>query len=260
MAEKIQMIALSPTMEEGTIVKWQKKEGDSVSSGDVLCEVETDKATMDYESTQEGTLLKIVRGDGSSSKVGEAIGIIGEKGEDVSDLVKSIKAGSGPAAAEKAAAAEPEKEQEAPHPRRKPPHPKARTGSARQLLPNSVPQRPRRAEVLPLQHPGWSRRARLRARLQVRRGTTSGRFGEPVPKAGLSGAMWKASIPPKRHRSHRPDRPQFLRRRPAGTSTFRLPASAPSLHGDSPSPNSALPITTSNPPLRWRGSSRPGRC
>jgi pyruvate dehydrogenase E2 component (dihydrolipoamide acetyltransferase) len=100
-------------MEEGTIVKWQKKEGDSVSSGDVLCEVETDKATMDYESTQEGTLLKIVRGDGSSSKVGEAIGIIGEKGEDVSDLVKSIEAGSGPAAAEKAAAAEPEKAQKA---------------------------------------------------------------------------------------------------------------------------------------------------
>ncbi len=90
MADKILMIALSPTMEEGSIVKWHKKEGDQVKSGDVLCEVETDKATMDYESTQEGTLLKIVRGEGSASKVGEAIGIIGEKGEDVSSLVKSI--------------------------------------------------------------------------------------------------------------------------------------------------------------------------
>ncbi|HUX13770.1 MAG TPA: dihydrolipoamide acetyltransferase family protein, partial [Spirochaetia bacterium] len=70
-----------------------KKEGEQVKSGDVLCEVETDKATMDYESTQEGTLLKIVRGEGSASKVGEAIGIIGEKGEDVSALVSSIAAG-----------------------------------------------------------------------------------------------------------------------------------------------------------------------
>lgn len=90
MADKILMIALSPTMEEGSIVKWHKKEGDQVTSGDVLCEVETDKATMDYESTQEGTLLKIVIGEGGSAPVGQTIGIIGEKGEDISGLVKSI--------------------------------------------------------------------------------------------------------------------------------------------------------------------------
>ncbi|MFW6313360.1 MAG: biotin/lipoyl-containing protein, partial [Spirochaetota bacterium] len=78
MAEQVLMTALSPTMEEGTIVSWNKSEGDTVSSGDLLCEVETDKATMDYESTQEGTLLKIVRGEGSSSKVGEVIAILGE--------------------------------------------------------------------------------------------------------------------------------------------------------------------------------------
>ncbi|MFW6234279.1 MAG: pyruvate dehydrogenase complex dihydrolipoamide acetyltransferase [Spirochaetota bacterium] len=86
MAEKVMMIALSPTMEDGSIVSWSKKEGDSVSAGDVLCEVETDKATMDYESTQEGTLLKIVKGEGSSAKVGETIAIIGEEGEDISGL------------------------------------------------------------------------------------------------------------------------------------------------------------------------------
>ena len=56
MAEKILMLALSPTMETGMIVKWLKNEGDNVSSGDVLCEVETDKTTMDYESTTEGVL------------------------------------------------------------------------------------------------------------------------------------------------------------------------------------------------------------
>ncbi|TVR89543.1 MAG: pyruvate dehydrogenase complex dihydrolipoamide acetyltransferase [Spirochaetaceae bacterium] len=88
MAEKILMTALSPTMEEGTIVSWSKKEGDTVGAGDVLCEVETDKATMDYEATQEGTLLKIVLQEGSGAKVGETIGIIGEEGEDYGDLLK----------------------------------------------------------------------------------------------------------------------------------------------------------------------------
>ncbi len=110
MADKILMIALSPTMEEGSIVKWHKKEGDKVSSGDVLCEVETDKATMDYESTQEGTLLKIVRGEGSSAPVGQTIGIIGEKGEDIAELVKSLSSeadAKAPAVEEKAAEAAP---------------------------------------------------------------------------------------------------------------------------------------------------------
>lgn len=82
-------------MEEGTIVSWSKKEGESVSAGDVLCEVETDKATMDYEATQEGTLLKIIQGDGSTAKVGEVIGIIGEEGEDIAALVEeAASAGS----------------------------------------------------------------------------------------------------------------------------------------------------------------------
>ncbi len=95
MAEKVLMLALSPTMEEGTIVKWNKKEGDTISSGDVLCEVETDKATMDYESIQEGTLLKIVKGDGEGAKVEDPIAIIGEKGEDVSELLKEIESSGG---------------------------------------------------------------------------------------------------------------------------------------------------------------------
>ena len=74
MAEKVLMLALSPTMEEGTIVKWNKKEGDAISTGDVLCEVETDKATMEYESIQEGTLLKILVEEGKVS------GVVTDKG------------------------------------------------------------------------------------------------------------------------------------------------------------------------------------
>ncbi len=91
MAEKVLMIALSPTMEEGTIANWVKQEGDTVSTGDVLCEVETDKATMDYESIQEGTLLKILVPEGDSAAVERPIAIIGEAGEDIDDLVQEAK-------------------------------------------------------------------------------------------------------------------------------------------------------------------------
>lgn len=115
MAEQVLMTALSPTMEEGTIVSWNKHEGDEVKPGDLMCEVETDKATMDYESTQDGTLLKILRGDGESAAVGDVIAILGKEGEDVSELVKEAEAATASAEAEggespeTGAVAEPEK-------------------------------------------------------------------------------------------------------------------------------------------------------
>lgn len=87
MAEKLLMLALSPTMETGIISKWNKKEGEQVASGDVLCEVETDKAVMEYESPGDGTLLKIVMAEGDSAGVGDLIGILGEEGEDISALL-----------------------------------------------------------------------------------------------------------------------------------------------------------------------------
>lgn len=93
MAEKIVMLALSPTMETGTIAKWNINEGDSFSSGDVICEVETDKATMDYESPSDGTLLKIVAKQGKKVKVGETIAISGESGEDISEFLKEVSGG-----------------------------------------------------------------------------------------------------------------------------------------------------------------------
>ena len=92
MAERVLMLALSPTMETGTIVNWTKNEGDQVKEGDILCEVETDKATMEYESQNEGTLLKIVVAAGKEAAVGQAIAIIGDEGEDVQPVLKAIKA------------------------------------------------------------------------------------------------------------------------------------------------------------------------
>jgi pyruvate dehydrogenase E2 component (dihydrolipoamide acetyltransferase) len=71
-------------MEEGTITRWHKKEGDQVASGDLLCEVETDKATMEYESVNRGTLLAILVSDGGRARVGAAIAVVGKPGEDIS--------------------------------------------------------------------------------------------------------------------------------------------------------------------------------
>jgi pyruvate dehydrogenase E2 component (dihydrolipoamide acetyltransferase) len=92
MAEKVLMLALSPTMEDGTIVSWHKGEGDTVGNGEVLCEVETDKATMDYESMQEGTLLKILVGEGETAKVEQPIAVIGEEGENIDEMLAEIEA------------------------------------------------------------------------------------------------------------------------------------------------------------------------
>ena len=124
MAEKVLMLALSPTMETGTIAKWQKQEGETVDSGAVLCEVETDKAVMDYESTLEGVLLKILLPEGGEASVGEPIAIIGEEGEDISDLLAEITSEaeksappsktSEPSSEGKAEAALPQKESAAP--------------------------------------------------------------------------------------------------------------------------------------------------
>ncbi|TMJ19186.1 MAG: pyruvate dehydrogenase complex E1 component subunit beta [Alphaproteobacteria bacterium] len=85
MAIELKMPALSPTMEEGTLAKWLVKEGDTVSAGDILAEIETDKATMEFEAVDEGRIAKIVVPEGSDGvKVGEVIAIMGEEGEAVS--------------------------------------------------------------------------------------------------------------------------------------------------------------------------------
>jgi len=95
-AEKVFMIALSPTMEEGTILSWKKKVGDQVKMDEALCEVETDKASMEYLSSQEGTLLAIVKDVGTSAKVADMIAVIGEPGEDFSALIASVPAPATP--------------------------------------------------------------------------------------------------------------------------------------------------------------------
>ncbi|KPM32577.1 Dihydrolipoamide acetyltransferase component of pyruvate dehydrogenase complex [Croceitalea dokdonensis DOKDO 023] len=87
MAEVINMPRLSDTMEEGTVAKWLKQVGDKVEEGDILAEIETDKATMEFESFNEGTLLHIGIAEGEGAPVDTLLAIIGEEGEDISGLI-----------------------------------------------------------------------------------------------------------------------------------------------------------------------------
>ncbi|QBA64906.1 pyruvate dehydrogenase complex dihydrolipoamide acetyltransferase [Muriicola soli] len=87
MAEIVNMPRLSDTMEEGTVAKWLKKVGDKIEEGDILAEIETDKATMEFESFHEGTLLHIGIAEGDGAPVDSLLAIIGEEGEDISALL-----------------------------------------------------------------------------------------------------------------------------------------------------------------------------
>jgi len=95
MAEVVKMPKMSDTMTEGVIAKWHKKVGDKVSSGDLIAEVETDKATMDFESYQEGTLLYIGPKEGEAVPVDAVIAVLGEEGEDYKALLNGASEDSG---------------------------------------------------------------------------------------------------------------------------------------------------------------------
>ena len=107
MAKIIGLPKLSPTMEEGTLVAWIKKEGDEVDVDDLLAEVETDKATMEFRSFDRGVLLKILVPEGETLEPDVPVAIIGKAGEDVSELLAQVAAGSESAAVATESAAEP---------------------------------------------------------------------------------------------------------------------------------------------------------
>jgi pyruvate dehydrogenase E2 component (dihydrolipoyllysine-residue acetyltransferase) len=123
MASEIPLPALSPTMTEGKILKWLKKEGDSISSGEAIAEVETDKSNLEVEAFDDGVLLKILVPEGETGKVGSPIAVIGQKGEKVEAAAapKAATPAPAPAAAPpkpapKPAAATPEARREQPQP------------------------------------------------------------------------------------------------------------------------------------------------
>ncbi len=104
----ILMPALSPTMEKGNLAKWLKKEGDAVKTGDVIAEIETDKATMEYEAVDDGTMAKIVVPEGTQDvAVNQLIAVLAQEGEDVKAAAAAAGKGAPPAAAPRAPAAAP---------------------------------------------------------------------------------------------------------------------------------------------------------
>lgn len=109
MAEIIKMPKLSDTMEEGVVAKWHKNVGDKVDDGELLAEIETDKATMEYESFQEGVILYHGVEEGQAAAVDAILAIVGEKGEDYSSLLNGGSATSEPVIEEKTNTATPEK-------------------------------------------------------------------------------------------------------------------------------------------------------
>ncbi|QBF32260.1 pyruvate dehydrogenase complex dihydrolipoamide acetyltransferase [Thalassococcus sp. S3] len=114
MPTEILMPALSPTMEEGTLAKWLVKEGDTVNSGDLLAEIETDKATMEFEAVDEGTVGKILIAEGTEGvKVNSVIAVLLEDGESADDIGEAAPA-KAPEAAPAETPAEPPKETSAP--------------------------------------------------------------------------------------------------------------------------------------------------
>ena len=151
----ILMPALSPTMEKGNLAKWLKKEGDKVKSGDVIAEIETDKATMEVEAVDEGTIAKILVPEGTQDvPVNDIIAVLAGDGEDV----KAAGAGAGAAPAPKpaeapkpaAAAAAPALRHRRPRPQRHPrrrlrrglPRPTVTPASSRRRSPAVSPRKP----------------------------------------------------------------------------------------------------------------------
>jgi pyruvate dehydrogenase E2 component (dihydrolipoamide acetyltransferase) len=92
MAEIVRMPKMSDTMTEGVIAKWHKKVGDTVKSGELMAEIETDKATMDYESFNAGTVLYLGAKEGESVQINGVLAIVGNKGEDYAALLGGAQA------------------------------------------------------------------------------------------------------------------------------------------------------------------------
>src|SRR5712671_3480107 len=141
MPTNILMPALSPTMEKGSLAKWLKKEGDKVKSGDVIAEIETDKATMEVEAVDEGTIAKIVVPEGTQDvAVNEVIAVLAGEGEDVKAAAAGAGAASAPPKAAPAAEAPPAAKP-APTPAAAP-APKAAAPAAAAPVPQAAPSAP----------------------------------------------------------------------------------------------------------------------
>src|SRR5688500_12015649 len=135
MATKVIMPKLSPTMEEGQISRWLKKEGDKVSMGEPLAEIDTDKATMEMQALANGVLRKILIGEGQSAPLGQLIAVIGDANEDIASLVSEAPAKKEPEPKQEPPAQQKEQPKEEPAP---PPQAKAVAAAGTPQAPAAV--------------------------------------------------------------------------------------------------------------------------
>ncbi|MEO8798842.1 MAG: biotin/lipoyl-containing protein, partial [Polyangiaceae bacterium] len=149
MAKILDMPKLSPTMEEGVLSAWHKKEGDAVEVDDLLAEVETDKATMEFRAFDKGTILKILVAPGASVKLGQPVAVIGTAGEDVTALLAKAASGAAPSPAVKNDAAAPASEEEAPKAPKNAHNPPPNLDAASDTEAAPVPTEPPRAQRRP---------------------------------------------------------------------------------------------------------------
>ena len=216
MITKVVLAKLSPTMEEGTIVKWSKKEGDPIKVGDVLAEIETDKANMEMEALGNGVLRKVLVPAGGKAPVGALIGVIADAGEDISAMLAEAAAA---AAAAPAPAAPPPRLRRPPLPRPQPPCPWPRLHRLRRPPP-----------LRPWRPAAGSRRAPSPGR-SPRRGTCrSPRSPAADRPAASSSATWRAT---SRRR----------RRLPAAGKAPAAPA-RPAVPVPSVVPGTTIPLTS----------------
>ena len=219
MAKILEMPKLSPTMEEGVLSAWHKKEGDAVAVDDLLAEVETDKATMEFRSFDQTTLLKILVSAGAEVKLGQPVAIVGSPGEDVSALV--AQAGVAASGAKETAAPAPAPARACPRtrgsprrmdrrrrPRRRPPSPSA---SLRCRTCSSAPRSPESGKPPEADRPPKtvaSSRRPMSERWRATRGSTCRELTEAAQAGGSCPRTWTASW-----RGHRPARAPSLRGR-----------------------------------------------
>lgn len=135
------MPKLSPTMEEGQLSRWLKKEGDKVSMGEPLAEIDTDKATMEMQALSNGVLLKILINEGESAPLGQPIAIVGEPDEDISALLKQSDGQAAQAPAKLESSPTKAKEFETPPAETDAPHPAESAAPAQQIEPDKAPAR-----------------------------------------------------------------------------------------------------------------------
>jgi pyruvate dehydrogenase E2 component (dihydrolipoamide acetyltransferase) len=191
MISKVVLAKLSPTMEEGTIVKWSKQEGDKVKVGDVLAEIETDKANMEMEALGQGVLRKILVPEGGRAPVGALIGVIAEPAEDIAPLLAEAAAAPPPAPASPAptspAPAAPKAAAPAAAPPSAPPVPPP--------LPPPLPPRVSRTPVVPFSALSASHGGRVKASPLARAMAARGNVPlASVPGSGPGGRIVKRDI------------------------------------------------------------------